>query len=74
MLIHSGVLGRVVPPLFQQALEPNVHEHYVELHRRTYRLFVLQTELILIQYCRRREIDRRNYAFECESAERKMRS
>jgi hypothetical protein len=65
-----------VPSLLQQALEPNVHEHYVELHLRTYRLFVLQPELNLIQYCRRREIGGRNYAFECEceSAKKKMRS
>ncbi len=34
-----------MPLLFQQALEPNVHEHYVDLHLRTYRLFVLQPEL-----------------------------
>ena len=57
-------------PQFQQVLEPNADEHYVELRLRTYRLFVLQTELILIQCVRRREDGRRNYAFECESAER----
>jgi len=38
-----------VQSLLQEALGPNVHEHYVELHLRTYRLFVLQTELNLIQ-------------------------
>ena len=74
MLIHIGFPGRGVPSLLQQALEPNMHEHYVELRLRTYRLFILEPGLNLIQYCRRRETDRRNYAFECESAKRRVRS
>jgi hypothetical protein len=49
MLIHIGFPRRDVPSLLQQALGPNVHEHYVELRLRTYRLFVLQPELNLIQ-------------------------
>jgi hypothetical protein len=58
------------------SFEAQCAKHYVELHLRTYRLFVLQPELNLIQYCRRRETGRRNYAFECEceSAKKKMRS
>jgi hypothetical protein len=73
MLIYTGFPGRGVPSL-RQALEPNVHEHYVELRVRTYRLFALQPELNLIQYCRRRKRGRRNSAFECESGESKVRS
>jgi hypothetical protein len=48
MLIHIDFPRRDMP-LLQQALGPNVHEHYVELRLRTYRLFVLRPELNLIQ-------------------------
>jgi hypothetical protein len=53
MLIRIDFPRRSVLSLLQQVVGPNVHEHYVELRPRTYRLFVLQPELNLIQ-CRRR--------------------
>jgi hypothetical protein len=60
MLIDIVFKERRVPWQSQLAFGPNLHDHYVDLRPRTYRLFVLQPSLNLVQYYRRRRTGRRN--------------